>query len=158
MNKAKQIEMMIRKIGRTALLASVLLLLSACGISQESKDGMVAEPSPVQAEPDAGAIRVEVLIESDSDSAVNLEVDIDARKHPESVYLDTIELPYREEFNVPKDTFIPLNSTKVQAEKDEAATWISCTILYDGEVVATHKSRGDKAKAVCEKNFRLGPG
>ncbi|MEK4851718.1 hypothetical protein NST04_17865 [Paenibacillus sp. FSL H7-0756] len=158
MSNAKQIKMMFRKIGRTTLLASALLLLSACGITQESKDGMTAEPSPVQAEPDADAIRVEVLIESDSDSAVNLEVDIDARKHPESVYLDTIEVPYREEFTIPKDAFIPLTSTKVQADKDEAASWISCTILYDGEVVATHKSRGDKAKAVCEKNFRLGPG
>ncbi|ETT42406.1 MULTISPECIES: hypothetical protein [unclassified Paenibacillus] len=158
MSKPKQIEMMIWKIGRTALLASVLLLLWACGITQESKDGMIAESSPVQNEPDADAIRVEVLIESDSDSAVNLEVDIDARKHPESVYLDTIEVPYREEFTIPKDTFIPLTSTKVQADKDEAASWISCTILYDGEVVATHKSRGDQAKAVCEKKFRLGPG
>lgn len=142
----------------TALLAGVLLLVTACGITPESKEGMNAEPSPIQAEPEAEAIRVEVLIESDSDSAVNYEVDIDARKHPQSVYLDTIELPYREEFTVPKDTFIPLNSTKVQAEKDEAATWISCTILYDGEVVATHKSRGDTAKAVCEKTFQLGPG
>lgn len=158
MSRAKPTGIRIRKIGITALLASVLLLLSACGIAPESKNGMNAEPSPIQTEPDAEAIRVEVLIESDSDSAVHLEVDIDARKHPESVYLDTIELPYREEFTVPKDTFIPLTSTKVQAEKDEAATWISCTILYDGEVVATHKSRGDKAKAVCEKTFQLGPG
>lgn len=158
MSRAKPTGIRIRKKGITALLACVLLLLSACGITPATNNGINAEPSSIQTEPDAEAIRVEVLIESDSDSAVNLEVDIDARKHPESVYLDTIELPYREEFNVPKDTFIPLNSTKVQAEKDDAATWISCTILYDGEVVATHKSRGDTAKAVCEKTFQLGPG
>lgn len=158
MSKAKQTAMMIRKTGITALLASALLLVSACGITQEAKDGMNAEPSPAQAEPAADAIRVEVRIESDSGSAVNYAVDIDARKHPQSVYLDTIEVPYSEEFSVPMDTFIPLNSTKVQAEKDEAASWISCTILYDGEVVATHKSRGDKAKAVCDKTFQWGPG
>ncbi|WP_238651523.1 hypothetical protein [Paenibacillus piscarius] len=158
MSRVKQTDIAFKKIRVLAVLAWVLVLLSACGVTQEAKDGMNAEPSPIQAEPDADAIRIEVLIESDSDSAVNLEVEIDARKHPESVYLDAIELPYKEEFTVPKDTFIPLNSTKVQAGKDEAASWISCTILYDGEVVATHKSRGDTAKAVCEKTFQLGPG
>ncbi|RXZ78677.1 hypothetical protein EBB07_25940 [Paenibacillaceae bacterium] len=90
--------------------------------------------------------------------SIDLEVEINARKNPESVYFDSIEVPYREEFAVQKDAFIPLTSTHVKAGIDDDASWISCTILYDGEVVATHRSRGDGAKAVCEKTFRLGPG
>ncbi|MEK3905089.1 hypothetical protein [Paenibacillus sp. FSL R7-0179] len=158
MNRGQQALGILKNPWLLAILAGVLIPLSACGTTEDANPGKKAAESTATVEPEADGILVEVLIESDGDSALNLEVEVNARDHPQSVYSDAIELPYREEFAVPKDTFIPLTSTKVQAEKDADATWISCTILYDGEVVATHKSRGDRAKSVCERKFRLGPG
>ncbi|MEK3836269.1 MULTISPECIES: hypothetical protein [unclassified Paenibacillus] len=158
MNRGLQSLGILKNLWMLAVLAGVVILLSACGTATDPIPEKKAEESIATVEPEADAILVEVLIESDSDAALNLEVEVNARDHPQSVYFDSIQLPYREEFAVPKDTFIPLTSTRVQAEKDADATWISCTILYDGEVVATHKSRGDSAMSVCEKKFLLGPG
>lgn len=140
------------------LLIGACLVLSACSILQDTIDGLRgADETKVQPE-EADVIMVTLIVESDGDRAHDFEAVIQARKHPQSVYYDTITLPYKEEFTVPKDVFIPLSSTLVQAEKAADASWISCTILYDGEVVTTHRSSGDRAKAVCEKTFRLGPG
>jgi len=147
----------MRKLaGRLIVWAGALLILSACGLAKE--DGMAGENSSEEMSKDADVITVEVRIESDGDSANRFEADINAKKNPESVYLESIEVPFSEKFMIPKDVFIPLTSTRVEAEAVEGASWISCTILYDGEVVATHKSRGNGAKAVCEKKIRLGPG
>ncbi|WP_427050617.1 hypothetical protein [Paenibacillus sp. TC-CSREp1] len=140
------------------LLTGLLTILSACCNIEDASDEMNREHSKSQAEQNSDVINVEVLVESDLDSVVDLKVEIDARKHPQSVYSESVEVPYRESFVVPKDTFIPLTSTHVEAGIQEGASWISCSILYDGELVVTHKSRGKGAKALCEKNFRLGPG
>ncbi|OWR30947.1 hypothetical protein CDO73_10205 [Saccharibacillus sp. O23] len=141
----------------------VLFLLSACGFSgvpqSASPDSAdPAQPTTVADTAASDAIRVEVLVESDGDSAANFKAEIDARKNPQSASYDTIELPYRETFEVSKDAFIPLPSVRLQADAADDAEWISCKIFYDGEEVATHMSRGDGAQAICEKKFHLGPG
>lgn len=142
----------------------VLLMLPACGFSGVPQSASPDSTEPAQStttEADtagSGVIRVEVLVESDSDSAANFKAEIDARKNPQSASYDTIELPYRETFEVSKDAFIPLPSVRLQADAAQDADWISCKIFYDGEEVATHMSRGDGAQAICEKKFHLGPG
>lgn len=144
----------------------ILLLLPACA-SWESTSETVPVPAQQQ-ETDTNrndqhiaardVINVEVIVESDSDSASRFKAEINARKNPQSASYHTIDLPYRETFEVSKDAFIPLPSVRLQADAAENADWISCTILYDGEEVATHLSRGDAPQAVCEKKFHLGPG
>ncbi|WP_434751130.1 hypothetical protein [Paenibacillus amylolyticus] len=141
------------------LFSGLLMLLTACGMTANTvNDELTREESKRNTAHDSDGIVVEVLVESDVKSAANLEVEINARKNPESVYWDTIEVPYQERFIIPKDTFIPLLSTRVRAKADDSASWISCSIWYDGELVASHKSRGSGAKAVCEKKSQLGPG
>lgn len=140
------------------LLAGLLMPLSACGMSQDPLNETGREESKRARRHESDVITVEVLVESDHDSAVDLEVDINARKNPQSIRWDTIKLPYQEKFVIPKDTFIPLISTHVKAGTKGDEGWISCSILYDGELVASHKSRGSEPKAVCEKKFHLGPG
>ncbi|MDO3410558.1 hypothetical protein QWJ34_12370 [Saccharibacillus sp. CPCC 101409] len=132
-----------KNAGPLLVLAGGLILLPACG-AEEAQD--------------SDDILVEVVVESDGSTAADLEVDVNARENPESVVLDSVEVPYRETFAVSKNVFIPLTSTHVRAKAAGDASWISCTILYDEEVVATHKARGDHAEAACEKVFRLGPG
>lgn len=158
MKKSRQVWFLRKNIRHLVLLVGVLIMLSACGTVKDTIDGMTGEESKKEVDKDSDAIIVEVVVESDGDSVVGLEVEINARKNPESVYFDSIEVPYREKFAVSKDVPIPLTSTLVKAGVADDASWVSCTILYDGEVVATHESRGDGGKAVCEKSFRLGPG
>ena len=158
MKKSRQLGFMKKSIGHLVLLVGVLIVLSACGVVKNTIDGMTDKELKEEKDKDSGAILVEVVVESDGDSAVDLEVEINARKNHQSVYLDSIEIPYREEFAVPKDVPIPLTSTRVKAGLADDASWVSCTFLYDGEVVAAHRSQGEGTEAVCEKTFRLGPG
>ena len=158
MHKDKQIWSISNTAWTAVLLTGLMFLCAACGIARDTTGGIQSEEAQQELGNESEAIIVEVIVESDASVATDLEVEIHARKHPESVAYDSINLPYREAFAVPKDTFIPLTSTRVKAALDEEGSWISCTILYDGEVVATHRSRGDGAEAVCEKAFRLGPG
>ncbi|OWA34193.1 hypothetical protein B9G55_17885 [Saccharibacillus sp. O16] len=138
----------------------LLLMLSACGgIPQSQSQESVVQVQQAKTKPSPDdVILVEVVIESDSDSAANVKAEINARKNPQSASYDTVQVPYRETFEVSKDAFIPLPSVRFQADAAQDADWISCTIFYDGEEVATHTSRGDQAQAVCEKKFHLGPG
>lgn len=145
----------------------VVFILSACGVagvpgvppSASPDSAASAQSTPIDADhSDNDVIRVEVLVESDGDSAANFKAEIDARKNPQSASYGTIELPYRETFEVSKDAFIPLPAVRLQADAAGDADWIRCKIFYDGEEVATHMSRGDGAQAICEKKFHLGPG
>lgn len=144
--------------GLPALLAGLLMLCSACGTTEGTLQGTDREVSKRKAAQVTDVILVEVHVDSDRNSAVDLEVEINARKHPQSMYLESVELPYKETFVIPKDTFIPLTSTHVRARTNDDASWISCSILYDGELVVSHKSRGNNPRADCEKKFQLGPG
>ena len=135
----------------------ILSILSACGTIMDTSDRITSEKD-TDDENQSDAIIVEVIVESDGDSVVDLEVEINARKNPESVYFDSMEVPYREEFTIPKDVPIPLTSTRVEASVADDGSEVSCTILYNGEEVATHRSQGNGGRAICEKSFRLGPG
>lgn len=146
------------KLGRLALAASMALMLSACGVVKDSVDILPKEQTNEETAANTDAIRIEVVVESDGESIVDLEVDIKGRKNSEQVKHATTKTPYKEEFTVPKDVFLPLEATHVTAGIAEDASWVSCTVRYDGEVVATHKARGDGAKAVCDKTFQWGPG
>ncbi|MBY0203176.1 hypothetical protein NKT34_11305 [Paenibacillus polysaccharolyticus] len=159
MKEIKQNKTKIKNIWILLLLSGLLIIFSACGMTEDVvNDELDREKSKQNTAHESDGIVVEVLVESDVNSASDLEVEINARKNPESVYWDTIEVPYKDRFVIPKDTFIPLLSTHVRAKADDSASWISCSIWYDGELVASHKSRGSDAKAVCEKKFQLGPG
>ncbi|SCY05517.1 hypothetical protein SAMN05720606_102199 [Paenibacillus polysaccharolyticus] len=159
MMESKQKRIGIKKFWLLFLLSGLIMLFTVCGMTAEDTvNELHHEESKQNTAHDSDGIVVEVLVESDVNSASDLEVEINARKNPESVYWDTIEVPYQERFVIPKDTFIPLISTHVRAKADDSASWISCSIKYDGELVASHKSRGSDAKAVCEKKFQLGPG
>lgn len=148
------------KLFRTAMsiitVISVFCILSACGTIVETFDGMTGKKD--MDNNDENAIMVEVIVESDSNSIVDLEIELNARENPEMFSFDSVEAPYRDEFSVSKDVPIPITSTRVVAKKADDASWVSCTILYDGKEVSTHRAQKDGEKAVCEKTFRLGPG
>ncbi|MGO4528021.1 hypothetical protein AB4Z30_02980 [Paenibacillus sp. 2TAF8] len=159
MEEIKQNRTQSKNMWLLLLLSGLLIIFSACGMRAEDPvNELDREESKQNTANDSDGIVVEVLVESDVNSASDLEVEINARKNPESVYWDTIEVPYKDKFIIPKDTFIPLLSTHVRVKADDSASWVSCSIWYDGELVASHKSRGSDAKAVCEKKFQLGPG
>lgn len=136
----------------------MLTLLSACGVIKDTYEGMTGQREEEKVEDQPENLAVEVIVDSDHDEASNLAIEIDARKHPESIYYDSIELPYREEFSIPMDVTFPLSAVRVEAEAADDAREISCTILYNGHEEVSHHSEGDSAKAVCEKKFQLGPG
>lgn len=146
------------------LFAGILIILTSCGVIKDTYEGMTGkektgENAEEQSEDkQTNEIMVEVIVESDGDTVNDLEIEVNARKNPESVYFDSVEVPYREDFSISKDAFIPLTSTRVVASVSDNANEVSCTILYDGEEVATHQSQGNSGKAICEKKFRLGPG
>jgi len=136
--------------------AVMLIMLSGCGVIKSTYEGVseglfrnekTGEHAEEQSEEE---ITVEVIIESDGDSVNNLGVEINSRKNPQSVYFDSIEVPYREAFTVSTDMMFPLTSTRAWASVGDGSE-VSCTILYNGEEVATHQSKGDAGRAYCEK-------
>lgn len=159
MKEIKQNRIQGKNAWLSLLLSGLLIIFSACGMTKDTmNDELDREELKQNTALDSNEIIVEVLVESDINSVTDLEVEVNARKNPESIYWDTIEVPYQERFVIPKDTFIPLISTHVRARANDSANWVSCSIKYDGELVASHKSQGNGAKAVCEKKFQLGPG
>lgn len=139
--------------------AVMLIMLSGCGVIKSTYEGVseglfrnekTGENAEEQSEEETNEITVEIIIESDGDSVNNLEVEINSRKNPQSVYFDSIEVPYREEFTVSSDMMFPLTSTRARASVGDGSE-VSCTILYNGEEVATHQSKGDAGRAYCEK-------
>jgi hypothetical protein len=166
----------------------VVLAASAagCGVVRDTIDGMNVSPSDEpypsgeaapeprreaegegqeagEAREDTGdapgdVIVVTVAVESDGATARDLVIDIDGRKHSQNVNEQSVKLPYTADFEVPMDAMFPLKATSVQAKAADGATGISCSISYDGEVVATGESRGGQAAVACLKKFELGPG
>lgn len=135
------------------ILITLSLFLSACGIVKDTFAPKTETPSTKTEK----AIEVEVVVESDGHLVNDLKVNVNARKNPQSVSFDTIEVPYKEKFAVTLDVIFPIKSTKVEASVAKGAKEVSCKIFYDGKEVATHISKGDQAKAVCEKKLRIGP-
>jgi uncharacterized protein YceK len=150
-------------LGAVALAA---LLLSACGVVRDTIDGFHGEPpstagANAQSTDESGdtdAINVVVTIQSDADTASDVTIDVKGRKHSETVNEPAVDLPDSKEFQVPSDTWFPLQETRAEATASPTASQISCSISYAGEVVATHVAKGASAKAICDKHFELGPG
>lgn len=106
---------------------------------------------------DSGDVFVEVTIDSVAPTVTDMQIDINARKDPDSVSLDSVDAPYEREFTIPGDVPFPLKGTRVEAHASDAATYVTCSISYNGEEVATHRADGDRATAVCEKKLTIGP-
>ncbi|ORI26020.1 hypothetical protein BJI47_01055 [Rhodococcus sp. 1168] len=100
---------------------------------------------------------VEVEVTSDSASATGVRVEVDARNDPERVETTDMPLPYAETFEVSLDTPFPLTGTSVEAIADAGASWISCQITMDGEIVAEERAEGAGATVFCAKKLRIGP-
>lgn len=45
----------------------------------------------------------------------------------------------------------------VEVDAGPGATHAGCSIIVDGQVVASHRTEGGLAKATCERGLRLGP-
>ncbi|MCT1903591.1 hypothetical protein [Oceanobacillus sojae] len=144
--------------GLSAALA-ILILLPACGVIKDTYEGVTGQTEQEdKTENQLEEVLVEVMVDSDSDYISDLTIELNTREHPESIYYESVEAPYQEEFAVSSDVPFPLTSVRVEAEASDEASEITCLILYNGEEVASHHSRGDNPRAVCEKKLQLGPG
>ncbi|WP_185744363.1 hypothetical protein [Arachnia propionica] len=45
----------------------------------------------------------------------------------------------------------------VEVDAGPGATHVGCSIIVDGQVVASRRAEGGLAKATCERGLRLGP-
>lgn len=124
------------------LLGSSLVFLVGCGVVDDTLEGLGASgPSSAPPEPSAtaeGSIVVTVQIDSDAATATDLAVDIDSPSTPQSLYEDEVQVPFRHDFTVSTDAFFPLRGTTVEVHAAPDATFVSCSITVDGEVVGAH--------------------
>lgn len=152
----------------TRVLASLalggsLLLLAGCGVVEDTLDGLTGSspsPPPGTSEPGStaeGSIVVTVEIDSDGTTARDIAVEINSPSSPQSLYEDSVPVPFSRDFTVSTDAFFPLRGTTVEVHAAPDATFVSCRILVDGEEVATHRSEGSGATATCERRIQLGP-
>lgn len=152
----------------TRVLASLalggsLLLLAGCGVVEDTLDGLTGSspsPPPGTSEPGStaeGSIIVTVEIDSDGTTATDLAVEINSPSSPQSLYEDSVPVPFSRDFTVSTDAFFPLRGTTVEVHAAPDATFVRCRILVDGEEVATHRSEGSGATATCERRIQLGP-
>ncbi|WP_454114982.1 hypothetical protein [Microbacterium lacticum] len=145
------------------VLGGSLLLLAGCGVVEDTLDGLTgssASPSPETSGPGStaeGSIVVTVEVDSDGTTATDLAVEINSPSSPQSLYEDSVPVPFSHDFTVSTDAFFPLRGTTVEVHAAPDATFVSCRILVDGEEVATHRSEGSGATATCERRIQLGP-
>lgn len=144
-------------------LGGSLLLLAGCGVVEDTLDGLTGSstsPPPSTSEPGStveGSIVVTVEIDSDGTTATDLAVEINSPSSPQSLYEDSVPVPFSRDFTVSTDAFFPLRGTTVEVHAGPDATFVRCRILVDGEEVATHRSEGSGATATCERRIQLGP-
>lgn len=105
----------------------------------------------------SNSLMIEVRVASDTDTAKGLEVKVDARNNPHRFSERDVPLEYVDKFEVPLDIPIPLSGVTVEETSAEDASWISCTITLDGDVVAEQRVSGAGKTAVCEKKLRISP-
>lgn len=140
---------MRRGVRSPAGAASALALLALSGCAWGG--------GPDGADRDAAAMTIEVEIASAAATAARVRVVIDARNEPKRVDRTEEDVPYRETFRVPLNVPFPLTGTEVEATASGDATWVSCRVTLDGEVIAEQHSEGPGSIAVCEKRLRPGP-
>lgn len=161
--------------GAICALTVSLLLLTGCGVIEDTVDGTVegltgsdqseeapdappSSPSDEASDPsDADQIVIEVRFESDGGTAQNVEVEVDSTTSPQSLREDTVDLPFSEEFLIDKTKPFPFRNVTATADAADGATYISCEIIVDGDSVASYQSSGSNARAECERGLRLGP-
>ena len=143
----------------TAVLTAGLLCVTGCGVIADTVDGMTGTSTQAETTDAATADRIviEVRFDSDGDTAHTVEVDVDSSTSPQSLREDVVDLPFSHEFTIETDGFLPFRGVTASAEAREGASFISCEIVIDGEVVASHHSSGSNALAECERRIRLGP-
>lgn len=110
------------------------------------------EPTPL-----SPSLSVTVEVESDSPVSGELSISIDGATDSQSVEEGSVDLPYSAVFDVPSDAPFPYRGSRVEVSAAQDASWIECRILMDEKVVASHRAEGSNARAVCERNLRLGP-
>lgn len=136
------------RVARMLLLAATVLTTTACGTLDAAGD---------DDDHSAGAMSVDVVVESDAATAANVRVDLDAREDPQLVDEAAAALPYEQTFEVQLDVPFPLSGARVEATAADDATWVSCTVTLDGDVVAEQRQDGAGSVATCESELRLGP-
>lgn len=149
----------VRAGGLTALLTAGLLCMTGCGVITDTVDGMTGTSNQDQT-PDtvtADRIVIEVRFESDGDTARAVEVEVNSSTSPQSLRENVVDLPFSEEFTIETDGFLPFRGVTASAEVGEGGSFISCEIVIDGDVVASHHSSGTNALAECERRIQLGP-
>jgi hypothetical protein len=159
--------MAIGEHARRALAALVfggsLLLLAGCGVVEDTLDGLASfslPPAAGTSEPGPtvdGSIVITVEIDSDGTTATDLAVEINSPSSPQSLYEESVQIPFSGNFTVSTNAFFPLRGTTVEVYAAPDATFVTCRILVDSEEVATHRSEGSGATANCERRLQLGP-
>ncbi|TSB47811.1 hypothetical protein [Alkalicoccobacillus porphyridii] len=130
------------------LLIGVSISLISCEVANDAEnDNLNSETEEYE------ELSIEIIIESNATYATDLEVNVNSRKDPQSIIEPTIEVPYSEKFIISTDTMFPITSTNVKASVGEDGDEISCKIVYDDTVVATHSSKGKFATVLCENKF-----
>lgn len=143
------------KIILTGILAAVL---TGCAVVEDTWEGLTGEDtSPSASAQNTSNILVKVEIESDSNTSGEVEIKIEAAQDSLSYSQDTVELPFSKEFEVPSDSFFPFRNSYVEVESHPDANWVECRLIMNNEVVASHRSEGSGARAVCERGLQLGP-
>lgn len=152
---------------RHGLIAPLLLLMgivasSGCGVVQDTVDGMTGQASasdPSTSSHNHGSEDLTVTVTVDSDVATSgeISVDIDSPSRSHSLREASVQLPFEQQFAMATDSPFPLRNIRVEVNAGPGATHVECSIIVDGQVVASHRAEGGLAKATCERGLRLGP-
>lgn len=155
-----------RRLAGLALACSAALL-TGCGVIEDTVEGMtgsspdLSTPAPGRSSeapgPAGDEIVVTVEIDSDATTIGDVEIVINSPSSPQSFHEETVEVPFTREFTVATDVAFPLRGTTVEAHASPGATYVTCSIAVDGEIVTTHRSEGSRATAICERKLQLGP-
>ena len=148
--------MSFRKVATIVFAASVFATTSACGVVMDTVDSM-KNPEETKSTENTKSTTVEMAFESDAPVMENLKIEVDSQKDPVSVSEQRVPVPYSRSFTTSGDGFIPLRSTRASASVADGGSYISCSIKYNDEVVATHRAEGTNSTAECEKKLRVGP-
>lgn len=155
-----------RGFAAAGLFTVAVLTLSGCGVLKDTFEAMTDDDDNSTSESrDSGgssytsgdAKVVTVKITSDGATSGELSVELDTANDDQSYHEASVDLPFEREFSVALDAPFPLRSTHVEVEASPDATYIECSILLDGNEVASHRAEGGQARATCDRHLQLGP-
>ena len=154
---------------RRVLVASTLFsvgvaALSGCGVVQDPFEGVIGQGSTSQpSHPSSPQIdgledlTVTITVESDADTSGELSVEIDSPGSGQSLHEESVSLPFDQDFAVAMDSPLPLRDTRVEVDAGPGASYIECSIILNGEAVASHRAEGSAATATCDRGLQVGP-